>query len=393
MPITILMPALSPTMKEGNLTKWLKKEGDTVYPGDVIAEIETDKATMEVEAVDEGKLAKILVPEHTERVAVNQPIAVLLLEGEDPASLEGFVVDVIPTSLVTPAQAGVQPNLDSRIRGNDIGEREDNVKAPHHRVFISPLAKRIAAQNEINTKDVEGSGPSGRIIKTDIDQHIASKILSASDFDKVWLSSMRKVIGARLTESKQRIPHFYLTIDVEVEKLIAMRGSIDKELKITINDFIIKASAIALLAIPAVNSTFHADFIKIYKDAHIAIAVAIEDGLITPIIQSANRKSLLAISSEIKTLAQRAKDGKLKPEEYQGGSFTISNLGMFGIKDFQAIINPPQTAILAVGTVQKNNVMSLTLSADHRAIDGAQAAQFLAKLKEVLENPIMVMVQ
>jgi pyruvate dehydrogenase E2 component (dihydrolipoamide acetyltransferase) len=434
MPIKILMPALSPTMTEGNLAKWLKNEGDTVKAGDVIAEIETDKATMEVEAVDEGTLGKILVPGGTEGVKVNEPIALLLEEGEDSSALNGAGGapagkangEARPTAPAAPPAAAPQapPAQASAAPTADLGER----------IAASPLARRMAAQAGIDLKSVKGSGPHGRIVKSDIEVALkggarpaptpeakaepaaapagapaASPAPTApptAAYDEIPLNNMRKVIARRLTEAKQTIPHFYLTIDCELDALLAMRAQLNAregaDYKLSVNDFVIKAVALGMRKVPGVNAAWGGDKIYQFKDVDVSVAVAIDGGLITPIIRKADQKGLSTISSEMKDLAKRAKDGKLKPEEFQGGGFSISNLGMFGIKDFLAVINPPQACILAVGAGEKRpvvkgdeikiaTVMSVSLSTDHRVVDGALGAVFLQEFKRFVEDPLALL--
>ena len=430
MPISILMPALSPTMTEGNLARWLKQEGDSVAPGDVIAEIETDKATMEVEAVDEGTLGKILVEEGAEEVPVNTPIAVLLEEGEDASALDGF-----DTGGGGPKQAVTSEKEDDAPAPSADDEPKKNEKAKPaqpeeaaadsgdgERVFASPLARRLAQQQGIDLAAVKGSGPHGRIVKADIENHdgrAAPKAASASsassgkamasadgdpDYELIKPSNMRKIIAERMTASKQQVPHFYLTVDCEIDKLLDARKDLnarakDGEFKISVNDMVIKAAAVALMQVPRANAAWSDEGIKLFNAADISVAVAIDDGLVTPIVRRAEGKGLRRISEEMGDLATLAKAGKLMPEEYQGGTFTISNLGMFGVKHFEAVINQPQGAILAVGAgeprpVVKNGelavatVMSLTLSVDHRALDGAIGAEYLAVLKGLIENPM-----
>lgn len=404
MPIPVLMPALSPTMKEGNLTKWLKKDGDKVSAGDIIAEIETDKATMEVESVDDGIIGKILVPEGTNNVPVNKTIAVILNEDEDSSKLESF----ISTLDEKKAEANKKESTADKPKETDKPKIEENKtqivsnNTNETRIFVSPLARRIAQQNNINLAHIQGSGPKGRIVKADIEKTMAtgSAYQTASFEQRVEelpLTSMRKTIAERLTFAKQTIPHFYLSSDVNISKLLDTRQSINEHLentKITINDFIVKACGLALVDVPALNATFHESHIKRYKNADVCVAVAIEDGLITPILTAANLKPLKQISQEVKNLISKAKNGQLTPNEYQGGSFTISNLGMYGIKNFDAIINPPQASILAVGGIQKQNnqsIITLTLSVDHRAVDGADGAIFLNRIKTYLENPALIL--
>ncbi len=434
MPIEILMPALSPTMTEGNLAKWLKKEGDPVRAGDVIAEIETDKATMEVEAVDEGTLGRILVPEGSEGVKVNQPIAVLLAEGED-ASTIGAAGKAAPPAApavtapppVAAAPSAAKPTV-SAGNGADRGER----------VFASPLAKRMAKLAGIDLAGLVGSGPHGRIVKADVEAAMSGAAPAAKAPPKtvetpvappaapaapaaapppvagapaaphreVVLSSMRKVIARRLTEAKQTIPHFYLSVDIELDALLKLRAELNArkgaDYKLSVNDLIIKAAAIAIRRKPAVNAYWGGDRVYELSDVDVSVAVAIEGGLITPIIRKADQKGLATISNEMKDLAKRAKEGKLKPEEFQGGGFSISNLGMFGIKEFAAVINPPQACILAVGAGERRpvvkdgalaiaTVMTVTLSVDHRVVDGALGAEWLQEFKALIEDPIALM--
>ena len=417
MPITILMPALSPTMTEGNLARWLKNEGDSVAPGDVIAEIETDKATMEVESVDEGVLGKILVAEGAEEIAVNTPIAVLLEEGEDSSALASF-----DAGAAAPAAAPVAPEPAPAAAPSPApapapapAPQPAPAAAPETagRIFASPLARRMAAQQGIDLATLNGSGPNGRIVKADIEAYAvgapaatpaAAPVAGEAPFDLLPVNNIRKVVARRLTESKQQVPHFYLTVDCEIDALLGVRADLnarakDGEFKLSVNDMIIKAAAVALMQVPSANASWSDDGIKQYKQADISVAVAIDDGLITPIVRNANGKGLRTISEEMRDLATRARDGKLVPEEYQGGTFSISNLGMFGIKDFQAVINPPQGCILAVGAGEQRpvvkdgalaiaTVMSCTLSVDHRVVDGAVGAEFLAALKALIEDPL-----
>jgi pyruvate dehydrogenase E2 component (dihydrolipoamide acetyltransferase) len=384
-------------MEQGTLSKWIKKENDKVSAGDILCEIETDKATMELEAVDDGILGKILVQDNTENVAVNAPIAVLLNPGETMKDTEGLLSDnIIKNEAVIPAEAGVpEAPISTMTPEVHQGDKGDKVVQAEERLFASPLAKRIAKDQNIDLKSIQGSGPHGRIVKRDLENSSSGTSASSSQSTKIMLSNMRKVIAKRLTEAKQTIPHFYLTIDIEAERLLSARALMNeqhKDVKITVNDMIVKASGCALLDVPAVNATFHEDHILQFVHPHICVAVAVDGGLITPILADVDAKNLRAISAEVKVLVDKAKNGKLKPEEYQGGTFTISNLGMFGISHFQAIINPPQVAILAVGAVQKSGIMQLTLSVDHRAVDGADAAKFLQRLKLYLEQPELMLV-
>ena len=424
MPIEILMPALSPTMTEGNLAKWLKQEGDEIAAGDVIAEIETDKATMEVEAVDEGTLGKILVSEGTEGVAVNAPIALLLSEGEEATGLGADLPESRPApSAPTPApEAQPAPAAE---KPAPAPQARPNGQAKGDRIFASPLAKRMAANEGLDLSSLSGSGPHGRIVKADIERALKEGIGKAPParaeapaaqpetaavvdelVEPVALTNMRKVIARRLTEAKQTIPHFYLTMDCELDALLALRKQLNErdgaDYKLSVNDFVIKASALALKKVPMANVSFGGDKLLKYKSIDISVAVAIPDGLITPIVRNADQKGLGKISEEMKDLAARARDGKLAPEEFQGGSFSISNLGMFGVKDFQAVINPPQACILAVGAgvrqpvikgddIVPATVMSCTLSVDHRAVDGALGAQLLQAFKSYIEEPLSML--
>ena len=444
MPIAILMPALSPTMTEGNLARWLKKEGDSVAPGDVIAEIETDKATMEVESVDEGTLGKILVAEGTEEIPVNTPIAVILEEGEDSSALDDFDAGASapapkPASEPSKEDAPEAEAKVSREPGQQPEPKEDpdakdaptpepkpasaGGKGAEGRVFASPLARRMAEQQGIDLSTVSGSGPNGRVVKADIEAYAsgdvtaptaapaaagtktaAAPVAGETPFDLVPVNNIRKVVARRLTESKQQVPHFYLTMDCEIDALLKVRADLnarakDGEFKISVNDMVIKAAAVALMQVPAANASWSDDGIKMYRQADISVAVAIDDGLITPIVRNANGKGMRTISEEMRDLATRARAGGLAPEEYQGGTFSISNLGMFGVKDFQAIINPPQGCILAVGAgeqrpIVKNGalaiatIMSCTLSVDHRVVDGAVGAEYLAAFKALIEDPL-----
>ena len=418
MPIKILMPALSPTMTEGTLAKWLVSEGDDVNSGDVIAEIETDKATMEIEAVEEGKVGKILVGEGTEGVKVNELIALLLEDGEDAGALEGIAA----AAAVTPAPEPEAPAAPAApVPVATAPTPAAPAAAPGNRIFASPLARRMAQQAGHELSNVTGSGPNGRIVKRDIEAALASGppapaaapaaapapmpagVEPAFDFEPA--STMRKVIAQRLSESKQTVPHFYLTVDCEIDTLLALRKDLNSrsdDYKISVNDLIIKASGVALRGVPAANASWSGDGIKRYHTADISVAVAIEGGLITPVVRDAGGKGLEAISSEMRDLAERARAGKLMPEEYQGGTFSISNLGMFGIKQFDAVINPPQGAILAVGAgeprpVVRNGalavatVMSVTLSVDHRVVDGSVGAEFLAAFKKLIEDPMTML--
>ncbi len=437
MPTEILMPALSPTMEEGTLAKWLVKEGDTISSGDLIAEIETDKATMEFEAVDEGVIGKILIAEGSEGVKVNTAIAVLLEEGESaddiaatpaaapeaaPAADAG--TEAAPAAVEAPAPAPAAP-----------------AKADGSRIFASPLARRIAAQKGLDLGQISGSGPHGRIVKADVEAATAqpaaapaaaaaptapaaaapaaaapagpsadmvARMYEGREYEEIQLDGMRKTIAARLGEAKQTIPHFYLRRDIKLDALLKFRSQLNKQLegrgvKLSVNDFIIKAVANALQQVPACNAVWAGDRVLQLKPSDVAMAVAIEGGLFTPVLQDADVKSLSALSTEMKDLASRARERKLAPHEYQGGTFAISNLGMFGIDNFDAIVNPPHAGILAVGTGVKKpvvgddgeltvaTVMSVTMSVDHRVIDGALGAELLKAIVDNLENPMVML--
>jgi pyruvate dehydrogenase E2 component (dihydrolipoamide acetyltransferase) len=429
----ILMPALSPTMTEGKLARWLKKPGDPIAPGDVIAEIETDKAMMEVEAIDEGTLGEIKVPEGTEGVAVNAVIATLIGEGESAAPKqplpESEKVEASPSPQPSPMMGeGVDPKADSKalpLDGGGLGEGESrslNGHAKTPRIIATPLARRLAKQGGIDLSAIKGSGPHGRIVKADLDgapKAAASQTPAAAPLAKGQDSSQladllgmkyearpnsgfRKTIARRLTEAKQTIPHFYLTLDCRIDALLDLRKKLNSSAgdggKVSVNDFVIRASALALRKIPDANVSWSEDAILAYQDVDISVAVATPNGLITPIIKQADTKSLRQIAAEMKDLAARARDGKLKPQEYQGGTFSISNLGMYGIREFAAVINPPQSCILAVGNGEQRpvvedgalkiaTVMTVTLSVDHRAVDGALGAEYLAAFKTLIEDP------
>jgi pyruvate dehydrogenase E2 component (dihydrolipoyllysine-residue acetyltransferase) len=451
MPIELLMPALSPTMTEGNLAKWHKKEGDPVKAGDVIAEIETDKATMEFEAVDEGTLGKILVPEGAEGIKVNQPIALLLEEGEDKSALDKAAPSVkpapAPKAEAKPAP-GPLPNPPPQAGEGRVGASapkaassaapptaaRGNGHVAGERIFASPLARRMAEKAGIDIARLTGSGPHGRIVKHDIEAALAKgpaalkapaarapaapgapitlpsysrdqvvALAGNPPFTEVPLSNMRRIIAKRMQEAKATIPHFYLTVDCEIDALLRMRKEINEaaDLKLSLNDFVIKAAALTLKKVPAVNASFSEEAILRWESADVAVAVALEEGLITPIIKAADKKGLGQISAEMKDLSTRARAGKLKLSEFQGGTFSISNLGMYGMKDFTAVINPPHSAILAVGAgeqrpVVKNGalaiatVMSCTLACDHRVVDGATGAQWLQAFKKIIEAPGML---
>ena len=390
MTINITMPALSPTMTEGTLAKWLKAEGDAIEAGEPIAEIETDKATMEVEAAEDGVLGKIVVGDGTENVAVNAVIGVMLAEGEDAAALEGMTVEAPP-----PAAPAAPPAA---------GEGE--------RIKASPLARKMATQAGIDLSALSGSGPKGRIVKADIEAALAGAAAAApapaaaeGAYTEAPLSNMRKTIARRLSESKQTIPHYYLSVDCELDRLLGLRKELnarDEGFKLSVNDFVVRALALALMKVPEANAAWSETAILQYDAVDVSVAVAIPDGLITPIVRDADRKGLATISAEVKDLAARARERKLAPDEYQGGSFSVSNLGMFGIREFAAVINPPQSGILAVGAGEKRavvkddalavaTVMTCTLSADHRVIDGAVGARLLAAFKAYVEEPLTML--
>ena len=423
MSINILMPALSPTMEDGTLAKWLVKEGDEVKSGDLIAEIETDKATMEVEAVDEGVIGKILVSEGQESIKVNQTIAVLLERDESLSDLviENNVTDE-PNEVIKETKVEISDVvvLNNEPKNKSVSE-EANSKINNNlskssnssRLFATPLAKRLAKQMDIDLSLLKGSGPNGRILKFDVENYKGDKKLNTNQVsisndtsEIVKNSSMRKTIAERLVKSKNEAPHFYLSIDCNIEELLKARSSINSmsngEYKISVNDMIIKAASATLIKVPKANASWESENTRYFKNTDISVAVAIEGGLITPIVKNVELKGLQEISQDMKVLAQKAKEGKLMPEEYVGGSFSISNLGMYGIKEFSAVINPPQGCILAVGAGEQraiviNNqisiatMMTVTLSCDHRVVDGAVGAEFLSKFKEFVENPSLML--
>jgi pyruvate dehydrogenase E2 component (dihydrolipoamide acetyltransferase) len=455
MATNILMPALSPTMTEGTLSRWLKKEGEAVKAGDVIAEIETDKATMEVEAVDEGVLGRILVADGTTGVKVNEPIGVLVEQGEAvPAAASAPkpapaapIPAAAPTPVAAPAPAAPAPSAapapGDLTQGAPVAAKGNGHDAVGDRIFVSPLARRMALQSGIDLAALKGSGPNGRIVKVDIEAVLsgarpeaapapsvapvaapaappgssargqappAAPIAIIAPHTLVPNSNIRKVVARRLVEAKQTIPHFYVSMDIEIDALLKLREELNAKspkdgpsaFRLSVNDLIIKAAAITLRRIPKVNASFTDDAIVLYSDVDISIAVSIPDGLITPIVRKADQKGLAAISSEMKDLAGRARAGKLKPEEFQGGGFSISNMGMYGVSEFAAIINPPQAAILAVAAGQQRpvvkngalaiaTVMTCTLSVDHRVVDGALGAEWLAAFKTIVEDPLSLM--
>lgn len=451
MPTNILMPALSPTMEKGNLAKWLKKEGDTIKSGDIIAEIETDKATMEVEAVDEGILAKIVVPEGTADVAVNEVIGVIAGEGEDTKSVSAPAASAAPkaeVAKVEPAKAEAAPVATAPARAPEAlaAAAAAPAKSAGGRAFASPLARRIAKDAGLDLNAIKGSGPHGRIVEKDVEAAKAGggakaapaaaaapapaakppaaplasgpsdeqvkKLFEPGSYEEVPHDGMRKTIARRLTEAKQTVPHFYVTVDCELDALLKLRGELNAAApekdgkpayKLSVNDMVIKALALALKAVPDANVSWTENTMLKHKHADVGVAVSIPGGLITPIIRDACHKSLSQISNEMKDMAARAKARKLKPEEYQGGTTAVSNLGMFGVKDFAAIVNPPHATILAVGAGEQRvivkggqpavaTVMSVTLSTDHRAVDGALGAELLAAFKGYIEKPMAMLV-
>jgi pyruvate dehydrogenase E2 component (dihydrolipoyllysine-residue acetyltransferase) len=425
MPIEILMPALSPTMEEGTLAKWLVKEGDTVSSGDLLAEIETDKATMEFEAVDEGVIGKILIAEGSEGVKVNTVIAVLVEDGE---SVDDIAAPATTAPAAAPAPAASAPVATVAAATAPAPQAKDG-----SRLFATPLARRIAADKGVDLSQISGSGPHGRIIKADVlgssatapapqaaaaapapalatgpSADTVARMYEDREYEEIPLNGMRKIIAARLTEAKQSIPHFYLRRDIQLDALLKFRADLNAQLatrgvKLSVNDFIIKACALALQAVPDANSVWAGDRMLKLKPSDVAVAVAIEGGLFTPVLKDADTKTLSTLSTEMKDLAARARDKKLAPHEYQGGSFAISNLGMMGIDSFDAVINPPHGAILAVGAGTKRpvvgkdgelavaTIMTVTLSVDHRVIDGALGAELLQSIVENLENPMAML--
>ncbi len=418
MPIQVLMPALSPTMTEGNVGKWHKEEGDPVESGDILCEIETDKATMEVEVVDEGTLGMIIVPEGTEGVQVNALIAIILEEGESNADIGDIAAISALEPAITAASEPFEPPSQATAK-----EFIPEANTQSARIFASPLARRIAEQEGLDLVNVIGSGPNGRIVKRDLETAVSggvpmhSPAISAppaviegsAGYTEVSNSTMRKIIASRLVNSKQTVPHFYLSVDCQLDQLLTMRAKLNGAApegnggyKISVNDFVIRATALALRQVPAANVTWTDSAIRYFNDVDVSVAVATPNGLITPVVRRADEKGLKMISNEIKDLAARGRDGKLMPEEYQDGGFTISNLGMFGVKDFAAIINPPQSCILAVGAGEQRpvvkdgalavaTVMTCTLSVDHRSVDGTVGAQFLTAFKRMIEEPLTMM--
>ena len=447
MPINILMPALSPTMEEGNLAKWLVKEGDSVSSGDVIAEIETDKATMEVEAVDEGTIGKIVIAGGTEGVKVNEIIAVLLEEGEDASAIDA-AAPAAPAAAPAPApEAPAVADAPAPAAPKPNGAAQSAAPAPAGtRIFSSPLARRLAGEAGIDLAAITGTGPHGRIVKRDVEAAIAGGVKSApspaaaapekapaataapapsmsddqvkalydeGSYEEIPHDGMRKTIARRLTESKQTVPHFYLTVECRLDALLALRAQVNSAApvdgdgkpayKVSVNDFVIKAMALALQAVPSANATWTENSRLLHKHSDVGVAVAIPDGLFTPVIRQAEMKTLSTIANEMKDLASRARSKKLAPQEYQGGTTAVSNLGMFGIREFSAVINPPHGTILAVGAGEKRavvegdeikaaTIMSVTLSCDHRVVDGALGAELLSAFKGYIENPFGMLV-
>ena len=447
MPIQILMPALSPTMTEGNVASWLKSEGDEVAAGDILCEIETDKATMEVEATDEGTLGRIVVPAGTEGVAVNAVIGLILEEGEDASALDG--VEIATPAVAAPAAAPAEPAVEfapaasaapapqatapvAPSPGGNGATPPAPAREPGARIFASPLARRMAKQAGLALEAIAGTGPNGRIVKADIEAAIAAAAAAPAAavaasaaaaapaaahvpaapavpaaYQDAPASTMRKVIAQRLQEAKREVPHFYLTVDCAVDALLETRAQLNERsdaYNLSVNDFVIRAAALALRKVPAANASWVDGALRQYGSADVSVAVAIEDGLVTPIVRNADGKGLAEISAEVRELAgrARAKPMGLAPEEYQGGTFSVSNLGMYGIKEFAAIINPPQSMILAVGTAEQRPVvkdgalaiatmMSCTLSVDHRVVDGALGATFLQAFKGLIEDPLTML--
>jgi pyruvate dehydrogenase E2 component (dihydrolipoamide acetyltransferase) len=446
MPIELLMPALSPTMTEGKLAKWSKREGDPVKAGDVIAEIETDKATMEFEAIDDGTLGKILVPEGAENIAVNQPIAILLEEGEDQSAL-AELPKATTKKRETP-RAEARPDVSPKPAAAPLVQAPEGMRAPSSaglgappakpaggRIFVSPLARRLAAQAQLDLRSITGTGPHGRIVQHDVEAAIkrgpsrapavasavpavagatpAGTVLSKAQvfalagntpYTEIPMTGMRRTVARRMVEAKTTIPHFYLTIDCNIDPLMRVRSDLVEAggAKLSVNDFIIKAAALALRKIPRANASYSDEAILLWNEVNIAVAVALDDGLITPIVKNADTKRLAEISAEMRDLGARARTGKLKLAEFQGGTFSLSNLGMYGIKDFAAVINPPHGCILAVGageqrpvvkngTLAVGTVMSCTLACDHRVVDGAVGAQYLAEFRKFIEHPAILL--
>ena len=438
MSINVLMPALSPTMTEGNVANWMKKEGDKISAGDLLCEIETDKATMELEAIDDGVLGKIVAPDGTENVPVNAVIGIILEEGEDAAVLDGLEIPAVaaapaeittapqapPLAPVAPVAQAIAAQAAPEVQMPPVTQAAPATRS-EGRIFASPLARRMAMQSGLDLAAIAGSGPKGRVVKADIEAALLGSapvamaavpvsalppiapLASIGPYQDIQTSKMRKVIAQRLQEAKQTVPHFYLTIDCQIDDLLKVRKELNGRsdaYKLSVNDFVVRASALALRRVPECNASWIDGGLRQYSGVDISVAVAIDDGLVTPILRNADHKGLSALSEEMKELVvrARAKPMGLMPEEYQGGTFSISNLGMFGIKEFAAIINPPQSMILAVGAGEQRPVvkdgalaiatmMSCTLSADHRVIDGAAAAKFLGVFKGLIEDPLTML--
>ena len=430
MPINVLMPALSPTMTEGNIASWMKKEGEKISAGDLLCEIETDKATMEIEAGDDGVLGKIVTPDGTENVPVNAVIGVILEEDEDASALDGWEIPVVeappqvveqaaPVKVVAQAQAARAAPAAPATSAAPVAQVAP-AERPEGRIFASPLARRMAKQSGLDLAAISGSGPKGRIVKVDIEAALsgaapaalapapaAAPLAAIGPYEDIQTSKMRKIIAQRLQEAKQTVPHFYLTVDCEIDELLKVRKELNgrsDDYKLSVNDFVVRASALALRKVPECNASWIDGGLRQYTGVDISVAVAIDDGLVTPILRNADHKGLRALSEEMKELAARAraKPMGLAPEEYQGGTFSISNLGMFGIKEFSAIINTPQSMILAVGAGEQRPVvkdgalaiatlMSCTLSVDHRVVDGAAGARFLGAFKGLIEDPLTML--
>ncbi|ORX90789.1 pyruvate dehydrogenase [Basidiobolus meristosporus CBS 931.73] len=413
----INMPALSPTMTAGNIGTWRKQIGDEIVPGDVLVEIETDKAQMDFECQDEGYLAKIFIESGAKDVSINTPIAIMVENKEDVEKFKDYVLEDSSAPAAAAESKPEEPKAQEKPAAAAPTSSAPAASAPStDRIFASPIAKKLAKEGSIELSQIQGSGPNGRILKADVEGFVPAAAPQAADaavatgnYSDIPVSNMRRVIAGRLSESKQTIPHYYLSSEVNMDKVLKLREVLNSQAndqyKLSVNDFVVKASAAALKDVPEVNSAWYGDFIRQFKSADISIATATPSGLITPIVQGADTRGLVSISKTVKELATKARNNELKPQEYQGGSFTISNLGMFGIDSFTAIINPPQSCILAVGATQKKvipdagkesgfavgNVMNVTLSCDHRVVDGAVGAQWLKSFKGYLENPLKLL--
>jgi pyruvate dehydrogenase E2 component (dihydrolipoamide acetyltransferase) len=434
----IQMPSLSPTMETGNLVAWTVKEGQEVKAGDVIAQVQTDKATLDFEFPDDGIIGKLLVPEKTDGITVGQPIAILVQNKSDLEALKSYTPGGAPQKRMVKRKKAKQAQPAQQQQQQD---QQTQQRASGERVIASPLAKTVAKEKGIDLSEVQGSGPNGRIVKADVESHTSKPKaqpaqaqqtqetqqaqqqqpqkpqapVAGGDYTDIPNSNVRKVIAQRLTESKRNIPHYYVTVECQLDSLMKVRNDLNKTgekrgYKLSVNDFLIKASALAMKKVPAVNSSWQGDFIREYHNVDVSVAVSTDNGLITPIVTNAEKRGLSDISNQVKTLAEKARQGKLQPNEFMGGTFTISNLGMFGVSEFSAIINPPQSCILAVGGAEKKvvpnesykglegedkykvvNVLKVTISADHRVVDGATAAQWLQEFKTYVENPLMLM--